>query len=85
MSYDTYLAAPYLDEDRFVEKAERILASMNKAAEWPEFLEWYVQEGEDEGVINAVKQRDFEAIGGLLYAAFEDYLWEAACDAARRD
>ena len=88
MTYDTYLVEPYIAEDRALEDVENrayeIMDGYDRAKEWPGFLAWYAEEEDDEGCINAVKQRDFEAIGGILYAAFDGYLWECALAQARR-
>jgi len=83
MSYDSWLQAPYVEKafrDAEWEKdAERLYKNYDRKALFPEFLAIYGEEiKDDNAILSAVKQRDFEAVGGLLLEAFEQYLSELA-------
>jgi hypothetical protein len=74
-----------MDYAKFERDAEQIYKGYNRAELFAEFLEWYSGKLEAESSIcSAVKQCDYEAVGGLLCAAFEDYLSECADYDARR-
>jgi hypothetical protein len=65
--------------------AERIYLAYDRKELFPEFLEYFSGEiKSDNPIISALGQRDYEALGGLLVAAFEDYLSECAEYDARR-
>jgi len=83
MSYDDWLQDPYIQQgyrDAVIEaEAERLYNSYNRKELFPEFLITYGEEIQhDNPILNAVKQRDFETVGGLLLAAFEQHLSELA-------
>lgn len=89
MNYDQWLDAPYIEqglrEAQMEIDAERIYNSYDRKVLFPEFLTWYGEDIKDDNpILAAVKQRDFEAIGGLLFAAFEQYLSELADYEAER-
>jgi len=59
--------------------AEQIFKGYKRDELFNEFLEWYSGEiNAQSPVCVAVKQRDYEAVGGLLCEAFELYLSECA-------
>lgn len=83
MNYDQWLEAPYIEqglhEAQMEIDAERIYNSYDRKELFPEFLIIYGEEIKDDNpILSAVKQRDFEAVGGLLLAAFEAHLSELA-------
>lgn len=74
-----------MDYAQLERDAERIFVQYNRKELFPEFLSVFGEEIEqDNPICNAVAQRDFEAIGGLLYKAFEEYLSECAEYEAQR-
>lgn len=80
MDYDRALEAPYEAKAKQEDKIERIVDDMIDRPEdtFSEFLAWFAEEPNDVQIIAAVKQRDFEALGGLLYKRYQEYVWEAA-------
>ena len=91
MDYDRWLEAPYeakaKKEDIFEKSfGQHYTCAMNRPEEtFYEFLQWFVEETDDKEIINAVKQRDFESLGGLLYARYESYVQESAERSAEYD
>lgn len=74
-----------MNEAQLEREADRIYEKYDRAELFPEFLEIFSGEIDDKSpVCIAVKQRDFEALGGLLVAAFEEHLSECAEYDARR-
>jgi hypothetical protein len=83
MSYDNWLQEPYtsaaLRDAQWERNAERIYKSYNRKELFPEFLITYGEEIKDDNpILAAVAQRDYEAIGGLLLEAFEVHLSKLA-------
>ena len=81
MNYDDWLQAPYIElhNAQWEKDAERIYNSYDRKVLFPDFLTWYGEEiKNDNPILSAVKQRDGEAVGGLLLEAFEVYLSELA-------
>lgn len=89
MSLDQWLQAPYVEQglrDAKIEvEAERIFAAYDRKEMFADFLVTLGEEIKDDNpILAAVKQRDYEAIGGLLMAAFEEHLSELADADAER-
>lgn len=83
MSYDQWLQAPYVEQAfrdaKWEKDAERFYKSYDRKELFPEFLISYGEVIKDDNpILSAVKQRDFEAVGGLLLEAFEQHLSELA-------
>jgi len=83
MNYDNWLQEPYtsaaLRDAQWERNAERIYKSYNRKELFPEFLITYGEEIKDDNpILAAVAQRDYEAIGGLLLEAFEVHLSKLA-------
>lgn len=79
MTHDQWLEAPYDEQAKRAAEAERIYNSYSRKELFPEFLIIFGEDlKDDNAILNAVQQRDFEAIGGLLLAAFEAHLSELA-------
>lgn len=79
MTHDKWLEAPYNEQAKREADAERIYESYDRKELFPEFLIIFGEElKDDNAILNAVQQRDFEAVGGLLLAAFEAHLSELA-------
>lgn len=79
MTHDEWLKAPYDEQAKREADAERIYESYDRKELFPEFLIIFGEElKDDNAILNAVQQRDFEAVGGLLLAAFEAHLSELA-------
>jgi hypothetical protein len=74
-----------MDEAQLERDAEQIYLGYSRKELFPEFLEHYsgAIKG-DNPLLSAVQQRDYEAVGGLLCAAFEEYLSECAEYDAKR-
>lgn len=74
-----------MDELKWEVDAEKIYKGYKRDELFKEFLEWYSGEiNAQSPVCVSVKQRDYEAVGGLLCEAFELYLSECADYDARR-
>lgn len=68
-----------MDELQLERDAEQIYKGYKRDELFREFLEWYSGEiNAQSPVCVAVKQRDYEAVGGLLCEAFELYLSDCA-------
>lgn len=79
MTHDEWLEAPYNEQAKREAEAERIYAGYSRKDLFPEFLIIFGEElKDDNAILNAVQQRDFEAVGGLLLAAFEAHLSDLA-------
>lgn len=72
-----------MDELQVERDAENIFLAYKRDEMFPEFLETYSRDVSEQ-ILTAVKQRDFEAIGGLLYKELELFLSDLAEYEARR-
>jgi hypothetical protein len=74
-----------MNEAQLERDAEQIYLGYSRRELFPEFLEYFSGEVKsDNPILSAVQQRDYEAVGGLLCAAFERYLSECAEYDAKR-
>lgn len=85
-AHDRWLYAPYEEEAMHLDEREKLAETISQAMKPEEhWNQWLAQAAEDQTpqeIIDAIRQRDFEALGGLVYRELDRFLWECAVASA---
>lgn len=87
MDYDRWLQLPYEQQEKEMAQIEKVADELfhDPEASFYEFLNWFIEKPNDKEIIDAVRQQDFEALGGLIYARYEDFIWDAAEESVQNE